>query len=419
MKKRRNGKLATVGLIVAIIIGGSSYVSAASGHAFCAGYKANNDIDTTSAVVNAYNAYKSLGYTSHYVISPSYGTLSSGKFSDGTKYLESKVVLLDGHGNQTGTMLQLSSGGASVVVGNSNNGYYVGTNDINLKKVNLVTLAGCNTSATDNSLAVNMYEKGARNTIGWRQSVQTASLTEFLKNYNKKLATGASIWDALVYAGSFSYNDTRVKDVGFFGSASNSIKSVNNLSTMTVNEEVNNSNTTYVSSNITFKNNEQGINILMDFISSKNPSFKKEDYDIKINELNKEQELYIIDVVKKFDNFYTNLGYVITIRGGKVETITDNNKSVFQKSSATSIKNSITVEELDIYKKEAIVNLMKKLENNTTGNKKIDNKDLKVNEQICQLYFDVDNNKHYYKVFTTYEKNGFIDVDYYVEDLDK
>ena len=157
----------------------------------------------------------------------------------------------------------------------------------------------------------------------------------------------------------------------------------------------------------------------MDFISSKNPSFKKEDYDIKINELNKEQELYIIDVVKKFDNFYTNLGYVITIRGGKVETITDNNKSVFQKSSATSIKNSITVEELDIYKKEAIVNLMKKLENNTTGNKKIDNKDLKVNEQICQLYFDVDNNKHYYKVFTTYEKNGFIDVDYYVEDLDK
>ena len=62
---------------------------------------------------------------------------------------------------------------------------------------------------------------------------------------------------------------------------------------------------------------------------------------------------------------------------------------------------------------------MKKLENNTTGNKKIDNKDLKVNEQICQLYFDVDNNKHYYKVFTTYEKNGFIDVDYYVEDLDK
>ena len=80
MKQKKFLKVATLGILTTLMLGVSSYVSAASGHAYCAGYS-GNDLGTTSMTTNAYNTYRSLGYSSNYTISPSFNTLKSGKFS--------------------------------------------------------------------------------------------------------------------------------------------------------------------------------------------------------------------------------------------------------------------------------------------------------------------------------------------------
>lgn len=418
MKQKKFLKVATLGILTTLMLGVSSYVSAASGHAYCAGYS-GNDLGTTSMTTNAYNTYRSLGYSSNYTISPSFNTLKSGKFSDGTKYLESKVLFLAGHGAKDGSSLHLATSYTGIRTGNSSLNE-VGINEINFNNTKLVTLAGCYTSVNDSSLAVEIYRKGSDNVIGWRQEVNPGAMTDFLENYHKKLKSGSTVWDALVYAGTFSYSDSRVKDVGFFGSANNTIKSASNISTMSSSEdEIVNPNTYYVTEDINFTNDNQNLNEIISLIKSKDSLFKIEDYEVRINELNKEQNLYIIDFIRKIGNFYTDLGYVVTVKDGKVTTLTNNNREILPTISKTLSNNTISSENLNSYKKIAIKNLMQKsFKDFSLGT--FNNKDIIVKEQLGQLYFDVNTNKPYYKIFTTYEdENGFVDVDYYLIDLEK
>src|SRR5699024_8036837 len=118
-------------------------------------------------------------------------------------------------------------------------------------------------------------------------------------------------------------------------------------------------------------------------------------------------------------NFYTDLGYVVTVKDGKVTTLTNNNREILPTISKTLSNNTISSENLNSYKKIAIKNLMQKsFKDFSLGT--FNNKDIIVKEQLGQLYFDVNTNKPYYKIFTTYEdENGFVDVDYYLIDLEK
>src|SRR5699024_11000780 len=140
-------------------------------------------------------------------------------------------------------------------------------------------------------------------------------------------------------------------------------------------------------------------NEIISLIKSKDSLFKIEDYEVRINELNKEQNLYIIDFIRKIGNFYTDLGYVVTVKDGKVTTLTNNNREILPTISKTLSNNTISSENLNSYKKIAIINLMQKsFKDFSLG--AFRNKDIIVKEQLGQLYFDVNTNKPYYKIFT-------------------
>lgn len=64
MKKRKFFKMATLGILGTMILGATTYVSAASGYAFSAGYNFGDGVDTTTAMTYAANVYDNLGYTS-------------------------------------------------------------------------------------------------------------------------------------------------------------------------------------------------------------------------------------------------------------------------------------------------------------------------------------------------------------------
>lgn len=391
--------------ILSIAIGGHTNVFAASGHYFCAGLE-DNTLSTQSMVVNSANAYSALGYSGAYKINTNFATLT-GTYSDGTKCLESKVLFLTGHGNDVGNSLVVSSTGVGIKTGSSNL-KYAGVNNINFNNTKLVTLAGCRTSYNDSSLAVEIYRRGADNVIGWRQSVFAEELTKWITRYNSKLKSGSTVWDAVAYAGQINYKDSRVKDVGFFGSANNKINSVNiPVSTYSL-ERVEESKTERILEDIVFTNKSEDFVALNEYISSKYPSFKQEEYETKVYEINKEQNLYLIDYLRKVNGFYTDLGYVVTVTNGKVESITNNNNVINESNNLLKAKD-ISNARLEECKQEAIQEIMGKNEKS----KVIKNNDIAIEKQEQQLYLDVNTDKQYCKVFTTYKNaNGIINEEY-------
>lgn len=402
-----------IAIILIVITGNCIGVFAASGHAYCAGV-VETGVDSTSSVKNAYNNYKAMGYSSRYDLNPDGNTLK-GSFSDGNRYLESKVVLLFGHGVDGGTALKVSNN--SGIRKGTSGVSFVGIDDINFNKVNLVTLVGCETSFSDKSLAVEIYRRGAANTIGWRQSVYSDSLNQWTIKYNNALRDGKSVGDAVAYAGQSQYSDPRVKDIGFFGAHTNKVNSVDIPEVMSLNKEEIETNTCKVSEDIYFENNNKEIDKLTSYMTSKYPSFKKEEYEIKVYELNRDQGLYTIDYNRKIGDFYTDLGYVITVKEGKVESITDNNKILEDNVYSVINKKVVSVEELQDYKEVAKEQIVQKSKRNKLNNM-FNGKNLTITDQETQLYLDVNTNKQYYKVFTTYKDiDGAMDVDYYLVEL--
>ena len=408
MKRKIILKLFTLGLLLLIINSCSYSVLAASGYAFSAGGTVDN-WNTTSLIQNGNNTYNNLGYSAQYMMNPSFNTLNNGKNADGSKLLESKVVLLAGHGNTAGTSIKLSS--SSYLRTGNTTGNSVGVNNVNFSKVKLITLVGCKTSYDpyDNysNLAVEIFRKsaGKANVVGFKQEVSSNIMAEWCANYHSKLKSGGTVVQAIQYANSKSYRDSRVKDIGYFGTDT-TIKSTS-LSTCSI--PLNDSNSTFIQKNIEFTKENQNVQGIVDFIKTINPSFNVNDYIINIYCLNKEQDIYTIDFIRKIGNFYTNLGYVANIQYGKLISITDNNQSIedikIEEFPNTKIK--LSNSKIVSLKKDAIKYLKNKLMQNNVSTFSVEN-------QKCQYYLDVKTNKKYYDIFTTYkDENNTINVDYY------
>ncbi len=406
MKKKKFLKFATLGLLSTLIIGTTSSVYAASGHAFCVGMKDGN-IDTTTSAQTASNNFSSMGYSSICLTSPYRSTFEDGKFSDGTKYMESQVIFLVGHGAEGhGRSMMFPTYG---VTGSSlSNKYEASIARFNLKNVKLMTFAGCYTSAMADSISVRAYELGARNTLGWRKSVQAGTMNNWLNRFTKNLKNGNTIWDSMVKASSAIVVDNNVKDIGFYGSSSNTINSVDIPAIMTAcdleEDNDDNANLSYISENIDFANTNKDIQNLTNFMNSKYPLSKGEEYNIQIHEVNQDEGLYIIDFIRMINNAYTDLGYVVFVNNNKVESIADNNKTITLKND-TPLKAKSLID-VRSCKQDAISHL-----------KGIDSS-YNVIEQRIQLYLDVDTNKYYYKIFSTYEvQPGFVEVDCYFAEI--
>ena len=159
---------------------------------------------------------------------------------------------------------------------------------------------------------------------------------------------------------------------------------------------------------IAFTKENQDIEAISKYIASKYPNFENETYEIKIHEINAEQNLYMIDYVRSINEFSTSLGYVVTVEHGKVKSITNNNKEVEIQKEELLTKEDILEKDIEGYKQNVVNSLNKKYRTFTT----INVEDVDVISQRTRLYLDTDTNKQYCKIFTTYKNtNGLIEVD--------
>ncbi len=94
----------------------------------------------------------------------------------------------------------------------------------------------------------------------------------------------------------------------------------------------------------------------------------------------------------KIDNFYTNFGYVISIRNGKIYEIVDNMSKL--KAYTYSMLLELNDIELNEIRKEAITQL------NILNNSDLERKNIL--KQYHKYFLDIDNNKKYVRIFTEY-----------------
>ncbi len=348
-------KNTTIGITILSTLGIANISMAAGDCAFAVG-GSFTDLNIESAVTNAANAHTNLGYHSYYAKSADYDTLN-GYFANGTRRLESDILFFAGHGS-TGSIVAAPGVGVCSYTGRSG---FVYTGNINWANTKLVTIMGCSTggesTASYKNIAHDIFTRSGykSTTIGWRDTIYDVDIVRWSNRYYTKLKEGKTIRDAIDYAMSYDkYHSDTIKDLSFFGSwdmivkksltRSNLINDSNNI------KEESNSNSLKIKEDIYFTRDNQNIDLIVEKIKQLYSDFDINNFEVKIHKLSDTEDQFIIDFHYKIGEFYTNEGYVVSIRDGKMYEVT-NNMNYIQKYNVQQEN----MNKVDNYKEKSII----------------------------------------------------------------
>ncbi|MCI9177264.1 MAG: hypothetical protein HFJ28_01475 [Clostridia bacterium] len=398
---KKNKKILTKSLLALTLLSATIAiplkVSAASGFAFSAG-KGYDNIDMTTTTNACADSYNRMGYGIYCATYDANYNVLNGSFTNGRKRLESDLVFLTGHGteNYVGTLKE-----NGVKIGSSQAGRYVGTASIDWTKTKLVIFLACNTGKENvDNITYDVFKRSnwKTTTIGWHQTIVSTSADKFICNFNAKLETGATINQALNYAGSKSYADSKVKDLAIFGNGEMVVKktrsAVNTLDNNTVIDE---SNITYITEDIPYDGTEEKLPAIINLLKQKDASFNINDYEVNIYNTSKENKHYTIEFTYKIGDIYTNSAYTVIVNYGKVVQIADNSIKVDKEKLDTNFKTSKENIAKEVGKSDAIKSNIKENINNISEITPVE-----IKKQETRKYIDLNTKKKYLQVFTTY-----------------
>ena len=347
------------------------------------------NLDTRYAMNVASYAYADAGYHAYGLTDPSKQQAFENMYAD--------VQFYDSHGNVDHIQfanfgIVRGNGGTFNVEGNPKE--FIGTNEVNwgIDNTILVTYISCNGSGANDindneSLCAYTVRQGSNVVLGFRESVETGSLTEWSTRYNQKLGEGYGVLDAANYANSFSYNDDNVKcstvwhhgdpniKIGKYRSVTSSIDQRNILN--------NAHSLQYSKNNIVeiIKNNYNNFDINNYVIEESSGT-----QTVNINTIDTEQVTTYIDLKLKIGDYITNAGYTIEIKNDIISAIYDNNINLEEQEKLLERKDEFTIDldsqEENLYKSRAS-NLVK-----TTYKNAIISDDI-----TTEYYYDIYNHK--------------------------
>ena len=219
--KQRNGlKIISVGLLASMLLSVSSGVYARDNYAYAAGIQHNLDnlipwVDDFDAYDDCYNAlieYQKAGYNVAGHTNPTKEVLWSNLYAT--------VQFFAGHGSTnnicfTGSGIAQGSDITTYVTLNGKktleNVEFIGTNRVNWDADTiLVTYSCCNGAGyeglvSDSNIVRTTCEEGADVTVGFTDSVHPMYMDDWTDRYNQQLGAGVGVYNAKLYANSFSY----------------------------------------------------------------------------------------------------------------------------------------------------------------------------------------------------------------------
>lgn len=280
-------------------------------------------IDTTEDAETAGTLYRNAGYDTTVYIKPTYDLLNGYTYR-GIKYMQSDILFFSGHGNYDRMTFNYNGTGGDYATGiyryNSvlleNGAKLVGIQG-NMSGVKLVTFAGCMTASNnDQNICAQAVTYGAKTAVGWEESINQGSHTEWLKRYNQCLLDGKTVQAAVNYANSFTYADARVKTSKIYGDTS---LRISHVSTASANLDDALMYLDVVDECIGYDLNNS---VLTEFAKKNIDNFNPSCYEITV--FNTSADCFTVDFVFMIDNCRTNSSYTMHIQDGRITQIIDN-----------------------------------------------------------------------------------------------
>ena len=232
--------------------------------------------------------------------------------------------------------------------------------------------------------------------MAWRSSVNIPNLEKWTKYYNNRLADGYSVIQAMDYANSFSYTDSRVPQnstIIHHGDTGIKIGKYRNITENQIRPEDNlllkAKTRTVISSN--------DVNAIYNVIKETYPDFDENNYIItrgnsqSINVTNEQvSETEYINLMLKVGEFETESGFTVRAEDGIVEAIYDNTidfkkEAMLTKQKAPMMANC-TETELQELKDEAIQKILSAYNNNVSIN---------TDDVTYKYFYDIETEKKY------------------------
>ncbi len=337
---------------------------------------------------------------------PNYNMLKNGYFVNGPRLLESGVIFLSGHANQTEMFWDDASGNSCGLYINGDVGNtYVGLDNINLSNTTLITFGGCHTGdGTQANLTAKAVQKGADAALGWTDFLPVGSFNNWADRYNQKLSQGYTMLEAAQHANGYIYLDSRVKSSAYAGNPNVRIK--NTTRDLSI-EEANLNVLNIESDNLTFFNTNQDFKNIINIIKNEDETFNENEYEVSVYKL--DDETYTIDFIYKIGEVYTDMGYIVTVMNNEITKISNfMNNAVKENIKDIEAKITLDNSHIDNIERNAVNELQMRNVNTST---------ITVEENSSRYYYSSEENKLYYVVNTISQKGEAIIVDEYKQEI--
>ena len=349
--------------------------------------------DSRASISEIITAYNRAGYRVYGVGNPGKQHLWEQLYADVQCFLC--------HGNQDCVVTAISGivAGSDRMYGNKD---CIGTDSVHWDADTILVIYGSCQGAGDNgvinknSVGYKTAVRGAQVVMAWRSSVNIPNLEKWTKYYNNRLADGYSVIQAMDYANSFSYTDSRVPQnstIIHHGDTGIKIGKYRNINENQIRPEDNlllkAKTRTVISSN--------DVNAIYNVIKETYPDFDENNYIItrgnsqSINVTNEQvSETEYINLMLKVGEFETESGFTVRAEDGIVEAIYDNTidfkkEAMLTKQKAPMMANC-TETELQELKDEAIQKILSAYNNNVSIN---------TDDVTYKYFYDIETEKKY------------------------
>lgn len=364
--------------------------SAAGNLAFSVGCNYPGGESTERDATSSSMYYGLCGYSSRYTSEPTLGVLRGSH--NGTRFMESDIIMLSGHGNSGGIYFESVDTGADFWV--TTNTAADTQNNILLQfhytmnNVKLIIFDGCETALEPENCASIVVNSGCKAAIGWTVNVGFDCMYEWKNKFNNYLATGNTISNAIRLANSFNYGDNSCKSYRLYGIGDQVLKLARTNNEASLDSSNLNDDSRIVNKTVE-KDVLQNKNTIEKLLKTTFSEYSFEDF--RIDASMQDDGSGVITVVEKIGDFYTDNAYVIFYDGNKVTEIFNR------------VETAINITEYSQdYFVAPLVNgkaILSETRNNISSK-------YKVLEQGYELRFDVETGEKYYYTRTVIEYNG-------------
>lgn len=235
-----------------------------------------------------------------------------------------------------------------------------------------------------NNLCYSAYLSGVDCVLGWKGIIYSDDSYVWQQRFQSRLIAGDSVCMAATYANTFndySYNSLMWD---WIGKGDSNIVVYKGRSASVFDKEPNYHDMSSYEITASDTHSES----LISAIQKLNKNFDAEDYELHISYTKESNSDFVAHYTYVHNGFMTSSGYAVVVQNGKVTAIRDN--TIALSASIRSVPASLKEKKSLAYNKASI----KMLEIGS---------DCVLDEQVILPYYDIETDRYYYNVLTSYK----------------